>query len=150
MASITLELLDHVAGIIDTDLNASGDYKVERKILPRTQKQKRSKPEIFISINKISSEEHSRGDLHMIYEVSVGLVYEAPKEVQQEAALSLVDDILGTLESSAHRLFTTTSGYKFSYRSPFTLEPVFDAELLNEQGTFISAGLFNYVYIKDR
>ena len=150
MADITVDLLDHVTGILNTELNAGDLYKVERKILPRTQKQKRTKPEIFVSINKISSLEHSRGDLHMAYEVGVGVVYEAPKESQQESALSLVDEILCTLESKEYRTFTTTSGLKFSYMSPFVLEPVFDAEILNEQGTFVSAILFNYVHILDR
>jgi len=146
-----VELLDHIAGILDTEINASNGYDIERKILPRSTKRTRTKPEIFISLNSLSSVEQSRTDLLMQYQVGVSLVQEANTETKQETAFSNVELITSALLKPEHKMFTTTpSGLIFMFQPPFEVDPVFDADTLNEQSVFMSVLLLNYVHLKDR
>lgn len=149
--SRALELVDHVEGILETVVNGGGLYDISRQVLPLSDKASRSKPEILLSLNGMSSVEQDRSGLLLQYQVSVAIVYPAITEAEKEAALTLVELVVDTLESPTYRTFTTTpNSLRFCYQTPFNLSPVFDPSVLNEQGTLVSVSLFNYVLLKDR
>ena len=149
--SVSVELLDHIVSILETELNSGSAFTITRKILPRSKKQTRSKPEIFVSLNSMTSVESSRGSYLMEYQVGVALAQDAVSETNTETAMSNIENIVSTLESNDYKSFTTSeNSLKFCYKPPFTLDPVFDPTILNEQSTFVSVALFNYVYIKER
>ena len=150
MANKITELLDKVAEILNSTVNANDEYDVIRQILPRTKKQERRRPQLFVSLSALETTDYSRGDLYLTYTVSVALVYDAAKENLQEDALGVINDVVETLTSSQFNIFQTPSGYSFSYMPTYSLDPVFDPDTLNDEGTIVSVSNFKYCFLKDR
>tara|TARA_Y100001973_G_scaffold50244_1_gene74548 strand:+ start:671 stop:1126 length:456 start_codon:yes stop_codon:yes gene_type:complete len=151
MSTAAVYLLDKVKSILETEINSSSAFDITRAILPRSSKRKRDKPEIFVSLNGISSIEQSRSDLLMQYVVSVTLVQEANTETKQETALGNVELIASTLLKPEYKMLTTTEdSSQYCFQPPFTVDPIFDPDALNEQSVFLTVQQFNYVRLKGR
>jgi hypothetical protein len=146
-----VELIDHITGILNTEINGSDGFDIQRKILPRSAKRSRTKPEVFVSLSAMSSVEQSRTDLLLEYQVGVSVLQDANNETKQEQAFGNVELIISSLLKPVYKSFTTSpSGLQFCLKPPFELDPVFDPDSLNEQSVFLSVLLFNYVQLKDR
>ena len=149
MSTAAVYLLDKITGILEAELNTGSVFDIQRRILPRSNKRERNKPEIFVSLNAMSSIEQSRSENLLQYIVAVTLVQPARSETKQEEALGNVEAISSTLLKPEYKMLTTTEdSAQYCFQPPFTVDPIFDPDALNEQSTFLTVQLFNYLKLK--